>query len=251
MRLKAFIFDLDGVITQTASVHAIAWERMFNDFLKSLNDPSIQLFSNGDYLKYVDGKPRMEGVQCFLRSRNINLPWGNENDSPDTITVCGLGNRKNEQFQKVLSERGADVYQTTIDLVKQIIKKGYKVGVASSSKNCETVLKIAKIRDLFETVVDGVVSSELKLRGKPEPDIFITAAKNLGVLNPKEAIVVEDAVSGVQAGRNGNFGLVLGIARHKEHRQSLKENGADIVVDDLGDISLEQLETLYYEKNKE
>ncbi|MDO9511521.1 MAG: beta-phosphoglucomutase family hydrolase [Bacteroidales bacterium] len=235
----AVIFDLDGVITRTALVHSKAWKRMFDEFLKSWtekNNIEFQAFDHiNDYLPYVDGKPRYKGVASFLESRNIELPYGNAEDGTEMETICGLGNRKNEAFNQVLEEQGVEVYPSTIELIYQLRQNGIRVGVASSSRNCEQVLRRAGILNLFETRVDGVVSVELNLNGKPEPDIFTTACRNLGAV-PDRAVVVEDAVSGVQAGFKGNFGLVIGIAR-EENQQELAANGADIVVDDLEGIS--------------
>ncbi|MDY6793213.1 MAG: beta-phosphoglucomutase family hydrolase [Thermodesulfobacteriota bacterium] len=242
-QFKGAIFDLDGVITGTARVHALAWESMFNVFLKKIaqreNGPFVPFDPENDYLQYVDGMPRMEGVKCFLESRGIEFPFGDYDDPPDRETICGMGNRKNLDFQKVLKKEGPDVFETSIKFVKALKKKGIKVGVASSSKNCKLILKLAGLEDLFETRVDGIVSQQLGLKGKPDPDIFVTAAENLGLL-PGECMVVEDAVSGVQAGRNGNFGLTLGIARN-DTGEALKLNGADLVVHDLGEISIKDI----------
>jgi beta-phosphoglucomutase family hydrolase len=251
-KFKAVIFDLDGVITQTAEVHGKAWKAMFDEFLKQYaethNQPFKEFTHQDDYLPYVDGKPRYKGVASFLQSRNIDLPFGDPSDSPEKNTICGLGNRKNIKFNEILEKEGVSTYPATVRLIHQLRKQGVKIGVASSSKNCKNVLEAANLIHLFETRVDGVVSAELGLQGKPEADIFTTASDNLGVAY-HEAIVVEDAVSGVQAGKNGRFGLVLGIAREDNHHELLK-NGADIVVNDLEEISVDDL-NLWFEKGLE
>jgi beta-phosphoglucomutase family hydrolase len=240
---EAIIFDLDGVITQTALVHSHAWKNMFDDYLRQREtqhgEPFMEFTQKADYLPYVDGKPRYEGVKSFLESRGIHIPFGDPSDDVALETVCGLGNRKNITFNEVLKRDGVSVYDSTVQMIHDLKKAGIKVGVASSSKNCEAVLEAAGLMPLIETRVDGVVSAELGLKGKPEPDIFTTAAANLGV-KPHNAIVVEDATSGVAAGKAGNFGLVLGLAR-EENRQELLINGADIVVEDISETSLEAL----------
>lgn len=231
----AVIFDLDGVITKTALVHSAAWKKMFDDFLREYYAEQgadfVEFTHKNDYLTYVDGKPRYKGVADFLASRNIELPYGDPSDEPDKRTVCGLGNRKNNAFNEVLEHDGVEVYESTVSFMKKLKRYGYHIGVASSSKNCENVLKTAGLLDLVETRVDGVVSAELGLKGKPQADIFTTAADNLKCSYDR-CVVVEDAVSGVQAGKNGHFGLVLGIARENNENE-LYENGADIVVDDM------------------
>ena len=251
-KFKGVIFDLDGVITGTARVHALAWESMFNDYLekaaKKDNKPFIPFDPEEDYIQYVDGKPRPEGVKSFLESRGVVLEYGDLDDPPDKATVCGLGNRKNIDFQAVLKKEGPDVFESSIKFVEQLKKQGIKVGVASSSRNCKLILDLADHSNLFATRVDGEVSKELKLKGKPDADIFVVAAKNLGLL-PNECVVVEDAISGVQAGRNGNFGLTLGIDRNNMGDQ-LKLNGADIVIQDLADISIEDINQ-WFEKGIE
>lgn len=246
MQNKAFdavIFDLDGVITKTALVHSAAWKKMFDEFLqkhaRKSGKPFREFTHKDDYLPHVDGKPRYKGVADFLSSRGIELPFGDPNDEPSAETVCGLGNRKNQAFNEVLERDGVEVYPSTVRLMHELREKGYRVGVASSSKNCEGVLLAAGLMDLVETRVDGVVSATLGLKGKPEADIFTTAADNLGCRYDR-AIVVEDAVSGVAAGRNGHFGLVLGIAR-EENSTELYDNGADWVVNDLEEVSIESL----------
>ncbi|NQU34385.1 MAG: beta-phosphoglucomutase family hydrolase [Bacteroidetes bacterium] len=239
---KAVVFDLDGVITKTATTHSRAWKKMFDDYLlghSNENNVEFVEFTSDDYLTYVDGKPRYEGVKSFLNSRNISLPFGSPEDNPELTTVCGLGNRKNEAFNEVLVAEGVEVYPSTVKLLEQLKKDNIRIGVASSSKNAKSVLEAAGLMHFIETRVDGVVSAEIGLNGKPAPDIFLTAASNLGV-DPNLTIVVEDAVSGVQAGKNGNFGLVLGLAR-EENNEALKAAGADIVVNDLEEITLDEI----------
>jgi beta-phosphoglucomutase family hydrolase len=244
MNFKGVIFDLDGVITGTAKIHSLAWEAMFNSFLKNYaeinNEPYVPFDPAHDYLKYVDGKPRMEGVKSFLASRDIELPYGELDDIPEQETVCGLGNRKNSLFTEILIKEGPEVFQSSVEFIKALKARNIRIGIASSSRNCKLILQLSNLEDLFETRVDGEVSIEMKLKGKPNPDIFITAASNLG-LEPHDCVVVEDAISGVQAGARGNFGLVLGIAREIEGIK-LKEQGADIVVRDLAEITLEDID---------
>jgi len=239
---EAVIFDLDGVVTKTATTHSRAWKKMFDDYLldrsKKLNE-KFNEFTPDDYLTFVDGKPRYEGVKSFLDSRNIDLAFGTPDDKPELETICGLGNRKNEAFNDVLKKEGVEVYPSTVKLLEQLKKDNIKIGVASSSKNAKSVLEAAGLMHYIETRVDGIVSAETGLKGKPEPDIFLTAAKNLGA-DINKSIVVEDAVSGVQAGKNGNFGLVLGLAR-EDNNEALKAAGADIVVTDLEEITLEEI----------
>jgi beta-phosphoglucomutase family hydrolase len=238
LKFKAVVFDMDGVITKTALTHASAWKKMFDEYLlkreREHNEPFVEFTHAADYLLYVDGKPRYKGVQSFLESRNISIPFGDPSDAPGTETICGLGNRKNFAFNEVLELEGVEVYPSTVALLHELKAAGIKLGVASSSKNCKPVLERVNLLDIFDIRVDGVVSAELGLHGKPEPDIFTTACDFFGV-KYTEAIVVEDAVSGVQAGNKGNFGLTLGIAR-ENNRNELLENGADFVVEDLNEI---------------
>ncbi|HKK63561.1 MAG TPA: beta-phosphoglucomutase family hydrolase [Bacteroidales bacterium] len=240
---KAVIFDLDGVITKTALVHGSAWKKMFDAYLKSreerFNEPFKEFTHADDYLPYVDGKPRYKGVDSFLKSRGIDIPFGDPSDDPEEETVCALGNRKNLLFNKVLDEEGVQVYDSTVALIKQLKELDVRIGVASSSKNCKPVLETADLLKYVETRIDGVVSAEIGLQGKPEPDIFTTACDRLGVSYHK-AIVVEDAVSGVQAGKKGNFGLTIGVAREENVRE-LRINGGDIVVEDLGELTIDDL----------
>lgn len=241
---NAVIFDLDGVITQTAKVHSLAWKRMFDDYLRlrevKYGEPFKEFTHENDYLPFVDGKPRYKGVESFLISREINLIVGDPSDSPDRETICGLGNMKDSTFNTILANDGVKVYDTTVEMIKELKICGIKLGVASSSKNCKPVLEAAGLLELFDTRVDGVVSAELNLKGKPEPDIFRAACDNLQV-NYKKAVIVEDAVSGVQAGAEGGFGLVLGIAR-ENNEDELKKNGADRVIKDFSEITINDLE---------
>lgn len=234
---KAVILDLDGVITQTANLHARAWKEMFDDFLRSRFSAGkkFQPFDlQEDYARYVDGKPRYDGVQSFLSSRGIELPYGNTDDDPKKDTVCGLGSRKNDLFHQLIKSQGVDVYKSSDLQLKEWKKKAIPMAVVSSSRNCRLILKESGLEDFFQVVVDGTDLERLDIPGKPEPDIFLEAAKELGV-SPKEAIVVEDAIAGVQAGRRGNFGLVVGIDRQGSARD-LKEEGADIVLSELNQI---------------
>lgn len=237
-RYEAAILDMDGVITSSARVHAAAWKKMFDEYLKEGTQREgldYRPFDDReDYYRYVDGKPRYEGAESFLESRGVSLPYGSPEDSPDKETVCGLGNRKNEYFHEYLKKNGVESYDSTIDFIKKLLSQGRKVAVISSSRNAKAVLDAAGVRGLFQTVIDGVYSAENELKGKPEPDIFLEAAKHLEV-NPQEAIVIEDAVSGVKAGKKGGFGLVVGIDRSGEN-QDLRASDADIVVSDLSEL---------------
>jgi len=243
-KFKAVIFDLDGVITKTALVHSAAWKKMFDEYLLQWSGKTgeeyIEFRHEQDYLPFVDGKPRYKGVESFLKSRGIEIPLGNPDNDPGMETICGLGNRKNQAFNEVLERDGVQVYESTITLIRELIKKGIRVGVASSSKNCKAVLEKTGLLELMETRVDGVVSAELGLQGKPEADIFTVASDNLKIPYDR-AVVVEDAVSGVQAGAKGNFGLVIGVARENNENE-LRQNGADIVVPDLEEIDVNRIE---------
>jgi len=228
----AVLFDLDGVITPTAYLHMRAWAEMFTAFLDShgVSEP----YTDDDYFAYVDGKPRYDGVRSFLHSRGIDIPEGEPSDPPDAETVCGLGNRKNDVFNAVLARDGIAPYPGSVRLLDALAERGTAVAVVSSSKNARTVLAAAHLTDRFEVVVDGVVAAELGLPGKPRPDTFLHAAERLGAPAAR-AVVVEDAVSGVAAGRAGDFGLVVGVDRGAGER-TLLDAGADVVVADLGDL---------------
>jgi beta-phosphoglucomutase family hydrolase len=236
--IKACLFDLDGVLTQTAKVHAKAWKQMFDDFLRARAEASGDEFVpfdiHGDYDTYVDGKPRADGVRSFLESRGIELPEGDPGDGPDAETIAGLGNRKNELVLGLIDRDGVDPYEGSVKYVHAAIDAGLRRAVVSSSTNCRAVLEAAGIDSLFEEIVDGHVAEERSLHGKPAPDTFLEGARLLGV-EPSEAAVFEDALAGVEAGRAGHFGCVVGVDRVGQ-RDALREHGADIVVDDLEDL---------------
>jgi len=242
-RCRGAIFDLDGVITQTAKVHFQAWKSTFDEYLEDRSKRKgieHKRFSHEDYLQFVDGKPRYMGVKSFLESSDIDIPYGNPKDLPEKETICGIGNRKNEKFRAIVAEGGADIYESTVSFVKGLKKKGVKVGVSSSSMNCRFILEKTGLIDLFETVIDGMVSKEIGLRGKPHPDIFLIACENLN-LEPNECMMVEDAIVGVEAGKNGNFSLVVGVSRNGNSKELLA-HGADIAVSDIAELSIEDVE---------
>lgn len=237
-RFDAVLFDLDGVLTLTMKLHATCWKRMFDAYLQSRAERFGEAFHpfevTRDYKPYVDGKLRYDGVRSFLASRGISLPEGTPEDTPAQETICGLGNRKDRMVNEIIASEGVEVLEGSLQVARVIREMGLKTAVVSASKNCETVLNAAGIRDLFDTVVDGKVAARLGLPGKPAPDTFLEAARELSVV-PRRAVVVEDAISGVQAGQAGGFGLVIGIDHHND-RAALAQNGADLVVEDLAEI---------------
>jgi beta-phosphoglucomutase family hydrolase len=232
-RVTACLFDLDGVLTPTAVIHNKAWTRTFDDFLRG-RDGQRPFDPVEDYNDYVDGKPREAGVRDFLASRGITLPEGTPEDGPEQETVCGLGNRKNAAFGEVLRDEGVTPYPASVALLDRLAGLGVAVAVVSSSRNAPAVLEAAGLADRFEVVVDGQVAAARGLPGKPAPDTFLYAAEQLGV--PRErAVVLEDALSGVQAGRAGSFGLVVGVDRGAG-AQELLDGGADLVVAELDEL---------------
>lgn len=237
--MEAVIFDLDGVVTRTADVHAEAWKRLFDEYLamrERRRGESFEPFdSRSDYLRFVDGKPRYDGVVSFLESRGIELPPGAPGDPEERETVCGLGNRKNRYFLDALERTGAAPYPTTLELIATLRERGVRIAIVSSSRNCRAVLEAAGIRELFDVRVDGLDAAALGLAGKPDPALFLEAARRLGV-EPAHAAVVEDAISGVEAGRRGHFGLVIGVDRGAQ-REALAAAGADLVVGDLAEVA--------------
>ncbi|GAA3617571.1 beta-phosphoglucomutase family hydrolase [Marihabitans asiaticum] len=228
----AALFDLDGVLTPTATVHMAAWAEMFNDYLAGRDGQ--RPYTDEDYYAYVDGKPRYDGVRSFLASRGIELPEGEPSDSPEVETVCGLGNRKNDAFNAVLERDGVEPYPGSVRLLDALAAKGARLAVVSSSQNAPAVLAAAGIAERFPVVVDGAVAAAEGLPGKPAPDTFLKAADRLGVTRER-SVVLEDAESGVAAGRAGGFGLVVGVDRGAG-ADTLTARGADVVVDDLEEL---------------
>ena len=239
-RFDAVVFDMDGVVTQTATVHAAAWKALFDAFLEERALPTDEPFRpfdiEADYLPYVDGKARYDGVRDFLASRGVTLPWGAPSDPPDAQTVCGLGNRKNDFFLRVVAEQGVKPFPTTVALIARLHEADIATAIISASKNTTAILAAAGVADLFAAQVDGGVAEMLGLPGKPDPAVFVEAARLLGVVTPR-AVVVEDAEAGVEAGHRGGFGLVIGVDR-SDHAQALRDHGADVVVKDLAEVTV-------------
>jgi beta-phosphoglucomutase family hydrolase len=237
-QIKACLFDLDGVLTQTAKVHAAAWKEMFDAFLRDraakAGTEFVPFDTGADYNSYVDGRPRADGVRTFLASRGIVLPEGSPDDPPAADTVAGLGNRKNELVLALIKRDGVQPYDGSVRYAKAARQAGLRTAVVSASANCHDVLIAAGIADLFEARIDGVVAERDHLHGKPAPDTFLAGAKALGV-EPREAVVFEDAQAGVAAGRAGNFGYVVGVDRVGQ-ADALREHGADVVVTDLDQL---------------
>jgi beta-phosphoglucomutase family hydrolase len=236
--IQAYLFDLDGVLTQTAKVHAAAWKQMFDAFLAERSSRTGEPFRPfelpADYATYVDGKLRQDGVRAFLASRGMVLPEGSPDDPPTETTVHGLGTRKNDLVLELIRTRGVEVYPGSVRFVKTVRAVGLRRAVVSASKNCREVLAAAGIEHLFEARVDGVVAEQSGLRGKPAPDMFLAAAAALGV-DPAHCAVFEDAVAGVEAGRAGAFGWVVGVDRVGQ-ADALRRHGADAVVGDLAEL---------------
>lgn len=244
-KYNAAIFDMDGVVTRTATIHARAWKEMFDEFLRHYAAQQGTLFSpfdeEADYFTYVDGLPRHAGVRSFLAARGIELPEGQddgegvEDTSAQVATVHGLGSRKDARVQQVLARDGVEVFPDWLERIREWRQSGVKTAIVSSSLNCQAMINAAGIAELFDARVDGAVSRELGLKGKPDPDIFIEAARQLEV-EPSASVVFEDAISGVQAGAAGGFALVVGVARHGNHADLL-EHGADLAVAELTELT--------------
>jgi beta-phosphoglucomutase family hydrolase len=236
--VTACLFDLDGVLTRTAKVHSAAWKQMFDDYLRKRARRTDEAFVPFDpireYDQYVDGKPRYDGVRAFLDSRGVELPEGDPSDTPDTETIDGLGNRKNEIVLRLIREQGVQPYEGSVRYVEAVQAAGLRGAVVSSSTNCRDVLAAAGMQDLFGEIIDGVVAEREHLQGKPAPDTFLAGARALGV-EPAEAVVFEDALAGVEAGRAGCFGFVVGVDRVGQ-AEALRAHGADLVVGDLAEL---------------
>jgi beta-phosphoglucomutase family hydrolase len=238
--VEAWLFDLDGVLTNTATVHAAAWKEMFDDFLENWasrsGEPFVPFDVDHDYADHVDGRPRIDGVRAFLDSRHIRLAEGTPDDPPSALTVHALANRKNLLVQKQLRTGGVEVYPGSVAYLRELAARGAPRAVVSSSANAAEVLRITRLDRLIDTVVDGVTAAREHLTGKPAPDTFLAGARALGV-SPDRASVFEDALAGVEAGRAGGFGFVVGVDRvGSGHAEALREHGADIVVQDLAEL---------------
>jgi beta-phosphoglucomutase family hydrolase len=234
--ITALLFDLDGVLTPTAKIHYKAWKRTFDEFLRERDGDAFKEFTQEDYNEYVDGMSRFDGVRSFLHSRGIELPDGAEDDdgSGGEPTIHGLGNRKNELVLQLIEQDGVEPYEGSLRFVKAAREAGLARAVVSASANCRPVLRSAGIEDLFDAIIDGKVADEQHLRGKPHPDTYLAGARALGV-DPSVGAVFEDATAGVQAGRDGHFGYVVGVDR-VDHADALRTHGADVVVQDLADL---------------
>ena len=237
-RFDAVLFDLDGVLTDTASLHATCWKRVFDELLERLTKKRGETFRpfeiEIDYLRYVDGKARLDGVRDFLASRGLGVPEGSPHAAAEEDSVHGIGHRKDALFARALGSEGGEVYEGSLRWLRQLRAAGLRTAVVSASHHCAEVLRATGIDGLFDVRVDGQVADCLALAGKPAPDTFLEAARGLGV-EPARAVVVEDALSGVQAGRAGGFGMVVGVAR-RGNQEDLIAAGADVVVSDLGEI---------------
>ena len=235
--VRVCLFDLDGVLTKTATVHFAAWKRTFDSFLQQ-HEPGSQPFSQLDYNRYVDGKHRADGVRGFLASRGITLPEGSPGDPPDAPTVQGIATRKNALVLVELEQNGVEVYPGSVDYLRAVKEAGLAAAVVTASANGEQVIAAGGFADLIDARIDGVVAARDSLRGKPQPDTFLAGAEALGV-EPAAAVVFEDAISGVQAGRAGDFGYVVGVDRVGQ-ADALRDAGADVVVQDLSELLEEQ-----------
>ncbi|EMR02259.1 HAD family hydrolase [Cesiribacter andamanensis] len=232
---KAVILDMDGVLTQTVRLHLAAWTQLFNPFLEQQKGKDYRPFTEEDYTRYVDGKPRLKGIRSFLKSRNLSLPEGSEGDPSEERTIQGLGKRKNQLFQQLLEKKGVTVYEDVLPMLAYWQERQLPMAVVTSSKNASQVLQAGGLAHYFQVQVDGLLAAELDLDGKPQADTFIEAARRLGH-PPADCLLVEDARAGVEAGKKGSFGWVVGIARKPQQAAALKEAGADHVIQTLSEL---------------
>lgn len=248
--LRGAVFDLDGVVTDTARLHASAWKELIDEYLELRNrrhgESNPPFDRDREYRAYVDGKPRAQGLWSFLEARGIRVPFGDPDDPADRETVCGLAHRKDQYFQDVLARDAVDVLEGTVKLAEALRDRGVRVAVASSSRNCRVIVERAGLTHLFEARVDGETLRELGLSGKPDPDMFVEAARRIGA-EPQETVIFEDAVSGVEAGRYGAFGLVVGVAVDEGARRGLREAGADLIwrTRRMGELTVDTLESWF------
>ncbi len=243
LALEAVIFDMDGVVTDSARLHAHAWKKAFDEFLRSqpFAEGGFRPFELGsDYLLYVDGRPRYDGVKNFLISRDVQLPMGDVQDAPGLDSICALGNLKDQLFMALLSSEGVEVFESSVRLIKELRTAVFRCCIASSSRNCKPVLSVAGLSGAFEAIVDGASLSIRGIKGKPAPDMFLACASDLGAA-PHASVVVEDAVAGVKGAHAGGFGLIVGVDR-KDDGAQLIANGADVAISDLAGVGIDTLE---------
>jgi beta-phosphoglucomutase family hydrolase len=244
MLLEAVIFDMDGVVSRTAGLHVRAWKRLFDEYLdarRARGEDHHPFDPVKDYLSWVDGKPRYDGVQSFLESRNIEISFGRREDDGHAETVCGLGNRKDQYFEDMLSVEGVRMYESTLERIAELRARGVRTALGTSSRHGGRIMGMAGITDQFDVIADGNTIRERSLKGKPSPDLFLEAARELGI-PPARTAVVEDAVAGVEAGRRGGFARVIGVNRG-DNQDALERAGAHVVVEDLAEMSTDDMLT--------
>ena len=252
MHLEAVIFDMDGVVTRTERLHARAWRRLLEEYLDSrrargeVHEPYDPV---RDYLAWLDGKPRYDGVRTFLEGRGIDIPFGHREDANDAETACGLGNRKGLYFEEIFNAEGVELYESTVARIAELRALGVRTALGTSSRHGGRIMRGAGITDQFDVIADGNTIRERGLKGKPSPDLFLEAARELGI-PPSRITVVEDAVAGVEAGRRGSFARVIGVNRGDNH-EALEGAGADVVVEDLAELSAEDLLTTFPKQTRE
>ena len=252
MHLEAVIFDMDGVVTRTERLHVRAWRQLFDEYLdarRARGETHAPFDPVKDYLAWVDGKPRYDGIQSFLEARGIDIAFGRREDGNDVETVCGLGNRKDQYFEEMLNAEGVRVYDSTVERIVELRALGARIALGTSSRHGGRIMRMTGITDQFDVIADGNTIRERGLKGKPSPDLFLEAARELGI-PPSRITVVEDAVAGVEAGRRGSFARVIGVNRGDNH-EALEGAGADVVVEDLAELSAEDLLTTFPRHTRE